>query len=98
MGESERYIDFRRKKISLGADGNALMTLISINAVIFLVLVFIKIIYFITQSAPGEFENNIQPWFSLPAGLSSLAHKPWTFFSYMFTHTNLIVALTNMLW
>ncbi len=98
MGESERYIDFRRKKISLGADGNALMALISINAVIFLVLIFIKIIYFITQSPPGEFENNIQSWFILPASLASLAHKPWTFFSYMFTHTNLIVALTNMLW
>ncbi|MEO6327634.1 MAG: rhomboid family intramembrane serine protease [Ginsengibacter sp.] len=98
MGESERYIDFRRRKISLGADGNALMTLISINAVIFLILVFIKILYFITQSPDGEFENNIQPWFSLPAGLPALAHKPWTFLSYMFTHVNLIVALTNMLW
>jgi len=97
MGESERYIDFRKKKISLGADGNALMALISINAVIFLILVFIKIIYYIIQSPEG-FEQNIQPWFTLPASLTSLAHKPWTFFSYMITHANLIIALTNMLW
>ncbi|MEO6454247.1 MAG: rhomboid family intramembrane serine protease [Ginsengibacter sp.] len=98
MSESERYIDYKRKKISLGADGNALITLISINSVIFLVLVFIKIIYFITQTTPGVFESDIEPWFNLPASLASLAHKPWTFFSYMVTHTNLIVAITNMIW
>lgn len=98
MSESERYIDFKRKRISLGADGNALTALISINAVIFLILVFIKIIYFISQSPAGDFEKNIQPWFSLPADLASLTHRPWTFFTYMFTHISLIVALTNMLW
>ncbi len=98
MSESERYIDFRRKKILLGADGNALMTLISVNAVIFLVLVFIKIIYFITQAGAGAFESDIEPWFTLPANLPVLAHRPWTFLTYMFTHTSLIHALTNMLW
>ena len=98
MSESERYIDYKRKKISFGADGNALMALISINAVIFLALVFIKIVYFILQSAPGAFESNIVYWFTMPASLSQLSHKPWTFFSYMFTHTGLIVAIINMLW
>jgi membrane associated rhomboid family serine protease len=98
MSESERYIDFRRKKISLGADGNALTALISINTVIFLVFIFVKIIYYLTQSAPGAFENSVQPWINLPAGLNNLASRPWTFFTYMFTHTNFIVTLTNMLW
>lgn len=98
MGESERYIGYKRKKISLGADGNALMTLISINAVIFLVLIFIKVIFLIIQSPPGTFQNSIEPWFTLPAGLTALAHRPWTFLSYMFTHTNFIFAITNMLW
>src|SRR4051812_41076586 len=98
MSESERYIDYRRKKISLGADGNALMALISINAVIFLILIFIKIIYFITQSDNTDFVANVQPWFDLPASIRKLGHRPWTFFSYMFTHTTLIFALTNMLW
>ena len=98
MGESERYLDFRRKKISLGDDGNALTMLISINGVMFLLLTFIKIFYFILQLAPGAFENNILPWFTMPARLSSLAYKPWTFLSFMFTHTGLIVMLTNMIW
>ena len=61
MGESERYIGYKKKKLSLGADGNALMTLISINGVIFLALIFIRIIYLIIQSPPGIFESNILP-------------------------------------
>ncbi len=74
MSESERYIDYRRKKISFGADGNALMALVSINAVVFLALVFLKIVYFISQSAPGAFESNIEYWFTMPASLANLAH------------------------
>ena len=98
MGESERYIGYRKKKISLGADGNALMALISINAVIFLALVFIQVVYRIIQSPAGTFENDIMPWFTLPASLSKVAQRPWTFLSHMFTHINFIFALTNMLW
>ena len=98
MGESERYIGYKRKRISLGADGNALMTLISINAVIFLVLIFIKVAFLIIQSPSGTFETNVEPWFTLPARLSSLYHRPWTVLSYMFTNTNFILAITNMLW
>jgi membrane associated rhomboid family serine protease len=98
MGESERYIGYRKRKISLGADGNALMALISINAVIFIALFFIKVIYLIIQSPTDVFESNIVPWFKLPASLSSLAQRPWTFLSYMFTHTDFIFAITNMLW
>lgn len=98
MSESERYLDYRRKKISLGADGNALTALISINAVIFLVLIFTKIIYLLIESTPGGFENTMLPWFLMPGQLSALAGRPWTFFSYMFTHTGLILAISNMLW
>ena len=98
MGESERYTDYKRRKISLGADGNALMLLISINAIIFLIISFVQIIYYTTQSAPGEFENNVLPWFVMPAKLSSLAQKPWTIFLYMFTQTRVITTLTNMIW
>ncbi|HXL55338.1 MAG TPA: rhomboid family intramembrane serine protease [Chitinophagaceae bacterium] len=98
MGESERYLDYKRKKISFGEDGNALTMLISINGVVFILLTFVKILYYLLQLAPGAFESNILPWFTMPARLSALAYRPWTFFSYMFTHTGLIVTLTNMLW
>jgi membrane associated rhomboid family serine protease len=98
MGESERYIGFGRRKISLGADGNALMMLISINAIFFITISFLQIIYFITQSPVGSFENNILPWFVMPAQLSALAQKPWTILVYMFSHLGVINVITNMLW
>ena len=98
MSESERYLGFRKSKISLGADGNALMILISINAIFFITVWFIQIIYYIIQSTPGSFESNILPLFIMPAKLSALAQKPWTVFTYMFTHIGVINVITNMLW
>ncbi len=98
MSESERYIGFPKNKISFGADGNALMMLISINAIFFITVWFIQIIYYIIQSPPGSFENNILPLFIMPAKLSYLSQKPWTVFTYMFTHVGVINVITNMLW
>lgn len=98
MGESERYTGYRKPRISMGADGNALMILISMNAIFFITVWFIQIIYYIIQSTPGSFESNALPWFIMPANISALAQKPWTVFTYMFTHSGVISILTNMLW
>ena len=98
MGESDRYIDYRRRKISFGADGNALTMLISINAIFFITVWFLQIIYYMTQSAPGSFEANVLPLFMMPAKLSALAIKPWTFFTQMFMHARLITIISSMLW
>lgn len=98
MSESERYLGYRKRKISLGADGNALMILISINAVFFIAVWFLQIIYYIIQSPSGSFEGNVLPWFIMPAKLSALAQKPWTVFTYMFVHIRVLTVITNMLW
>lgn len=98
MGESERYIDRRVKKITLGEDNNALIALISINAVGLILLGLIRLIYILVDSSSTVFTTQILPWFVLPAKLSALAHVPWTLLSYMFVHTRIIAAFTNMLW
>jgi len=98
MGESERYIDRRFKKITLGEDNNALIALISINAIGFVILGLIKLVYLIVESPSAAFLNEILPWFVLPAKLSSLGRAPWTMLSYMFVHTGIISTFTNMLW
>ncbi len=98
MGESDRYIDRRVKKINLGEDNNALVALIGINAVGLIILGLIRVTYLIINSSGGEFATNILPWFVLPAKLSELGKVPWTFLSYMFVHTQIIAAFTNMLW
>ncbi|MEO8765218.1 MAG: rhomboid family intramembrane serine protease [Ginsengibacter sp.] len=98
MGESERYIDRRFKKITLGEDNNALVALISINGVGFVILGLIKLVYLIVEAPGAAFGNEILPWFVLPGSLSTLAKVPWTFLSYMFVHTGIIATFTNMLW
>ena len=98
MGESERYIDRRFKKITLGEDNNALVALIIINAIGLVALGLIKVIYIIVDTSPNDFISHILPWFVLPAKLSLLVRVPWTLVSYMFVHINFIPAFTNMLW
>lgn len=101
MGESDRYIDYNRRKLSLGDDRNSLTTLISINAVVFLIISFTRIIYFVMQSPPGSFENEVMTWFVMPAKLNTLSHHPWTILTAMFTHAgdgSIISVITNMLW
>lgn len=98
MGESDRYIDYNTRKISLGDDKNALTILIIINSVFFLIISFIKIIYFVTQSVSGTFETEVLPWVVMPAKMSVLAYHPWTVLTYMFTHTGVISTISNMIW
>ena len=98
MGETERFAEYRRKKISFGDDGNSLMMLIAINGIIFIALTLLKIIFWAVQSSPADYQNYITNWFLLPANVNSLLYRPWTILSYMFSHTGLIMVITNMLW
>ena len=98
MGETERFADYRRKKITFGDDGNALMMLVAINGIIFIALTLIKILFWAVQDTPADYQTYITIWFIMPAGLNALAHRPWSAFTYMFSHTGLIMLITNMLW
>jgi membrane associated rhomboid family serine protease len=97
MGESDRYIDYNRKRI-FGADANPLMVLICINALAFVLLFFIEIICHVIKQPATYFPTEIAPWFLLSKSAGDLLTKPWTVFSYMFSHTSFILVLTNLLW
>ena len=98
MGESERFLDRKIQQIRLGDDNNAMMALITINAIVFISLSLIQVIYFISQSSASAFQYEILRWFILPAKASTLAVMPWTVLSYMFVNTGVIFTLVNMLW
>lgn len=98
MGESDRYIDRKWKKLTLGDDNNALMALVGINALLFVSFGLIQVIYYITKSSETAFEYEILRWFIVPAKLSALATKPWTIFTYMFIHVGVIYTLITLLW
>jgi membrane associated rhomboid family serine protease len=100
MGETDRYSDYQRprRRLTLGDDGNALVGLVTINIIFFLLLLVIQVVYFFFQSDTSTFYGQVLVYFEMPAQLVTLSERPWTVLTYMFTHTNVIHILSNMIW
>ena len=90
--------DSYRKRMNLGQDGNALVQLIIINAVLFVVLKFIYVIYLLMSLQTSAFFNNIFNWFVFPASLERFASRPWSIISFMFTDHRVLRFISNMFW
>lgn len=88
----------RRSRISLGEDDNALTWLIIINAVVFVLIFFLKIFYYLSGSPANDFYAGILDWFVLPKSLHVLATRPWTVITYMFTHDSIWGLISTLLW
>lgn len=96
------YQQRNRYRLSIGQDGNALTILIAINLIVFVLLAFVKVIYFFTDGNNGTaaFENNFFYWVTLPADLQLFINRPWTLLTHMFVHDmrNVWHILGNMIW
>lgn len=98
MGETERYADFKRKRISFGDDKNALVVLVGLNAIIFVLIWMIQLLFLMFQPNAENQQPIIANWFRLSANIEDLAHQPWTILSFMFTHSGFLFTVVNMLW
>jgi membrane associated rhomboid family serine protease len=91
-----------RKRISLAQANNPLILLISINMIIFVILAFLKAIFFLQYKSSDEalhfYFSNVLNQFVLPAAFEKIAVKPWTILTYMFSHDSVWHLLGNMLW
>ena len=91
--------DNYRKKMTLGQDGNALVQLLVINAVLFTILKFIYVIYKSVDSATADYHfGNIASYVMLPASLDKLSSRPWTVLTYMFADGSVFRFIGNMFW
>jgi membrane associated rhomboid family serine protease len=88
------------RKISFGEDGNALVGLITVNLVVFVLLSFIKVIYYFNYGAEGvtQYEAAVLRYLTLPASLPVFLTRPWTLFTHFITHDDVWHILPNMLW
>ncbi|MZP65502.1 MAG: rhomboid family intramembrane serine protease [Bacteroidales bacterium] len=77
-------------------DANKLNRLIYINVAVFLFLSAISIITYLFNNE--AFSMKVLRLFAVPASLRTLAMKPWTLITYMFTHKDILHILFNMLW
>lgn len=78
------------------SDANKLNRLIYINVAVFLFLSAISIITYLFNNE--AFSMKVLRLFAVPASLRTLAMKPWTLITYMFTHKDILHILFNMLW
>jgi membrane associated rhomboid family serine protease len=88
----------RRKGLLLGQDGNTLVLLIAISAIVFAIINFIKIGYYLGNFDVADYYNNVLNWFLVPAKGSKVLHQPWSLLTYMFTHESVWHMISNMLW
>src|SRR5882762_9607882 len=87
-----------RKRMYLGQDGNALVQLLVLNAVIFVVLKFVFIFFLLTDASKEGFITHVFNWFVLPADPEKIFWRPWTLISFMFTDHQLLRFISNMFW
>ncbi len=86
------------KKILLGQDNNALVMLFAINTLIFVLINFVKIVYFLSDIPIEFFYKQILDWFTMPAIPATLLAKPWTILTHMFTHYSIWHLLSTCMW
>jgi membrane associated rhomboid family serine protease len=77
-------------------EGSNLTKLIYINVVVFIVISIGSIIGYLLKNE--ELAVTILNLLSVPSSLNSLLLRPWTIFTYMFTHKDILHILFNMLW
>jgi membrane associated rhomboid family serine protease len=90
--------DSYRKRMNLGQDGNALVQLLVLNAVIFVILKFVYVFFLLTDASMQGYLTHVFNWFVLPANPEKIILKPWTLISFMFTDQELFRFISNMFW
>jgi membrane associated rhomboid family serine protease len=89
-----------RRRYSFGDDGNALIALISVELIAFVILAFIKVIYYFTYGQDGliYYNANILHWVTLPASFKIFLTRPWTIITHFLVHDGVWHLVANMLW
>src|SRR5687768_1693559 len=84
--------------MGLGQEGNTLVVLIGMLAIIFCVFQFVGLIYRLTERDIDAYYQNIFNWLTLPADFDKMMTRPWTILSHMFVHDKVLHMLGNLLW
>lgn len=87
----------RKRKIQFGEDGDALMSLIFVNVMVFVILMFIKIVYQLTPIPLDLYKTQILDWVILPADPYTLLTRPWTIITHMISQADVWGMIGNML-
>lgn len=77
---------------------NPLVMLIILNALMFILLNFIKSIYTFSMLSDASFYKNIYNWFAMPGSLEKLMGRPWTIITMQFTELRVFSIISHLFW
>jgi membrane associated rhomboid family serine protease len=86
------------RKMLLGEDSNALVFLFAVNMIIFVLISFLKTVYYLTDTPLEFFERQIVDWFRMPSSFVGVFYKPWTFIIHFFSQYHFWQLVSSMLW
>ncbi len=89
-----------KSKIRFGEDGDSLMMLIIINVLMFIILMFLKIVYQLTYDKElyeSLYRTNIYDWFVLPADFKTLLFRPWVILTHFISQVKVWTLIGDML-
>jgi hypothetical protein len=77
---------------------NAVVILIIFNAMMLILLNFLKSIYTFSSIPESAFYTNIYQYFAMPSNLQSFLTRPWTMLTMQFAEVKVFVAVSNIFW
>jgi membrane associated rhomboid family serine protease len=90
-----------KRRVSFAQASNSLIMLIAVHLVIFVMLYFVKALFYLKADAgmvDQVFAVKVLNLFTLPADMGALAHRPWTVLTHMITDVSVWNIIGNMLW
>ena len=76
--------------------GNILMQLIYVNGGVFLLMMVLRVLFYLTGSI--DTYQLVSHYLTLPASPKLLLFRPWTILTHMFVHDGFLHVLFNMMW
>ncbi len=74
--------------------GSALARLVGINLLVFVGISLVRVVLYLFNQ--GEAGEAISHWLGISSNVHVILHRPWTLFTYMFLHFDLLHVLFNM--
>lgn len=87
-----------KKKTILGQEGNSLLLLLAIIAILFCIFKFLWLVYKMSDWPEIQYYTNILDWARISASLDIFLSRPWTLVTYMFIHDGVFDLIANVLW
>jgi membrane associated rhomboid family serine protease len=83
---------------SIWNTSNPVVMLIILNAMMLILLNFLKSIYTFSSIPDSFFYTNIYQYFTMPADLGKLLTRPWTIITMQFSEVKVFLAISNIFW